>query len=441
MHDLIRGALHPVSGELRDYDPLLRRIGDARFVLIGEASHGTHEFCRTRAEITKRLIAEKGFDAVAVEADWPDASRVNAFVRGRGDDHDAEQALGSFERFPRWMWRNTNVCEFIAWLREHNANAPEKAGFYGLDLYSLNHSIEAVLAYLNKVDPDAARRARERYSCFDHYGDDSQLYGYSTGLGLEPSCEDSVVQQLVELRRRAGELAMRDGRVAEDEFFSAEQNARVIKNAEQYYRSMFKERISTWNLRDQHMADTLDNLSEHLSRRGKPARIVVWEHNSHLGDARATDMSARGEHNVGQLVRMKCGRDAVLIGFTTYTGTVRAADHWDEPDHIKKVRPGMRDSYELLFHGTDIADFLLVFGEDPRLSRALAEPKLERAVGVIYRPESERYSHYFYARLPEQFDAVMHFDVTRAVVALGGPEERAPHLEEQEAPETYPSGV
>jgi erythromycin esterase-like protein len=437
--DPIRSNAQILSGLRRDFTPLLNRIGDARLVLLGEASHGTHEFYRARADITKRLIAEKGFSAVAVEADWPDASRVNTFVRGRGVDHNAEQALGSFERFPRWMWRNTDISDFVTWLHEFNRESQRPVvGFYGLDLYSLNRSIEAVLQYLDEVDPAVARLARERYSCFDHYGDGARQYAYSAAFGAGQPCEDEVVQQLTELQRRAGELAMRDGRVAEDEFFSAEQNARLIKNAERYYRSMFAGPVLTWNFRDQHMFETLESLLNHL---GAGSKIVVWEHNSHLGDARATDMSIRGEHNVGQLVRMKYSDAAVLVGFTTYTGTVRAADEWNGPDRIKQVRPALWDSYELLFHQTRIQRFLLVFSDDPDLERSLSQPKLERAIGVIYRPEAERASHYFHARLARQFDAVIHFDETRAVVALGGPEERVPVTYEHEMPETYPSGV
>jgi erythromycin esterase-like protein len=436
--DSIRSNAYALSGASGDFSPLLSRIGNARLVLIGEASHGTHEFYRARAEITKRLIAEKNFDAVAVEADWPDAFRVNVFVRGRGDDRNPDQALSSFERFPRWMWRNTDAAEFISWLRDYNRASRRSVGFYGLDLYSLNRSIEAVLGYLDKVDSEAARIARERYSCFDHYGDDAQSYGYAAAFGAGESCEDEVVQQLLEFQRRAADLAIRDGRIAEDEFFSAQQNARLVRNAERYYRSMFKGHAQNWNLRDHHMFESLESLIDHL---GATSKMVVWEHNSHLGDARATDMSARGEHNVGQLVRIKYGSEAVLIGFTTYTGTVRAADNWDEPDHVKQVRPGLPDSFERLFHEAGIPDFFVVFREKPALARRLAELRLERAIGVIYRPETERLSHYFYARLSQQFDALIHFDRTRALVALGGAEERAPVLDEKESPETYPSGV
>src|ERR1700687_3201145 len=304
----LRETAYPLAGSARDYDPLIGRIGEARFALLGEASHGTHEFYCERAEITKRLIAEKNFSAVAVEADWPDAYRLNRYVRGASDDVDAVEALADFRRFPTWMWRNTVVVEFIEWLRAHNDTLPsgaEKVGFYGLDLYSLHASMKAVLHYLKKVDPEAATRARERYSCFDHVGEDTQAYGLMTRLNLSKSCEEEVVAQLLELQRRAADYMRRDGRLAEDELFYAEQNARLVKNAEAYYRSVFLEEVSSWNLRDRHMAEALDALLRHLDRQAGRAKIAVWEHNSHLGDARATEMGQRGELNVGQLTREK----------------------------------------------------------------------------------------------------------------------------------------
>ncbi len=441
LSNAIREAAHSLTGASGDYDPLMRLIDDARFVLLGEASHGTHEFYRERAQITKRLIKEKGFTAVAVEADWPDAYRVNRYVRGVGEDAESVEALAGFKRFPTWMWRNADVLDFVGWLRAHNdalpANAP-KVGFYGLDLYSLHSSMEAVLGYLDKVDPEAARRARYRYSCFDHFGEDTQTYGYATGFGLTESCENEVVNQLVELRRSAADYASRDGRVAEDEYFFIEQNARLVKNAEEYYRSMFRGRVSSWNLRDRHMAETLDALVGHLERKGgSTPKVVVWEHNSHLGDARATQMGEGGELNVGQLVRERHGSGAVLVGFTTYTGTVTASSDWDAQPERKRVRPALPDSYEALFHEVGCPRFLLNLREGGPATVGLREPRLERAIGVIYRPETERQSHYFYARLPAQFDAVLHFDETRAVEPL----ERTAHWETGEVPETYPSGM
>jgi len=458
--NLIRENSHPLMGVGSDYDPLIEQIGDARFVLIGEASHGTHEFYRERAQITKRLIQEKDFSAVAVEADWPDAYRVNRFVRGSTSDVEAIDSLAGFKRFPTWMWRNADVLDFIGWLRTYNDALPDganKVGFYGLDLYSLHSSIEAVLGYLAKVDPAAAKRARYRYSCFDHFGENTQAYGYAASFGLSESCEKEVVNQLVELRTRAADYASRDGRVAADDFFFAEQNARLVKNAEEYYRSMFRRSVPSWNLRDRHMAETLESLVLHLERQGQAgspvrqthwgaearaqaAKVVVWEHNSHLGDARATEMSERGELNVGQLVRERHGSSAVLVGLSTYTGTVTAASDWDEPAERKHVRPALSDSYEALFHEVGIPRFQLSLRQESPASSALKEPRLERAIGVIYRPETERQSHYFYARLSDQFDALLHFDETRAVEPL----ERTPEWamdEVGEPAETFPSGL
>ena len=437
---LIRHAAEPLTGSPRDFDPLLDLVGDAHFVLLGEATHGTHEFYRERAQITKRLIREKGFCAVAAEADWPDAYRVNRFVRGTSDDADAVDALGGFKRFPQWMWRNADVLDFVGWLREHNDGQKKderKAGFYGLDLYSLRASIEAVLAYLAKFDPASAKRARKRYACFDHFGKDTQSYGLATGLGMAPTCEDAVVNELVELRLREAEYLQRDGRVAADEFFCAEQNAFLIRNAEQYYRTMFQGEVSSWNLRDRHMLETLVGLVAHLEQFSKPVKVVVWAHNSHLGNARATQMSERGEFNLGQLARERFGHQAVLIGFTTHSGTVTAASEWDAPAERKRVRPAVPESYEMLFHHAGHPRFWLEFEKHPEVAFNLRGARLERAIGVIYRPETELGSHYFTARLPDQFDAVLHFDQTRAVEPL----ERSVEWEVGEVEETFPTGL
>ena len=436
----VKKALHSLRGDACDYDPLLKLIHGARFCLLGEATHGTQEFYRERAEITKRLIKEQGFTAVAVEADWPDAFRVNRYVRGLSDDRNANEALGGFKRFPTWMWRNTVVLDFVEWLRDYNSSFKKGAaqvGFYGLDLYSLYTSIEAVLGYLSKVDPAAAKRAHYRYSCFEHFAEDTQAYGYAASFGLSDSCEREVIEQLIELRRRAADYASRDGRVAQDEFFFAEQNARLVLNAERYYRSMFRGRVESWNLRDRHMAETLGVLVTHLNAQGQTAKIAVWEHNSHLGDARATYMADHGELNVGQLVRQQYGNDARLIGFTTYTGTVTAASEWDGPAERKRVRPALNESYEALFNHTGETDFLLSLRDNKRLSNVLREPRLERAIGVIYLPQTERQSHYFDARMSDQFDAVIHFDETRALEPL----ERTAPWESGEPPETFPTGV
>jgi erythromycin esterase-like protein len=338
------------------------------------------------------------------------------------------------------MWRNTVILDFVEWLREYNASLPltaPKVGFYGLDLYSLYTSIEAVLGYLSKVDPEAAKRARYRYSCFEHFSEDTQAYGYATSFGLSSSCEREVIDQLIELRRRAVDYASRDGRVARDEFFFAEQNARLVQNAEKYYRTMFHGRVESWNWRDRHMAETLDALMNHLTVQGENAKVAVWEHNSHLGDARATYMADYGELNVGQLVRQRYGGDAILIGFTTYKGTVTAASEWDGPAERKRVRPALAESYETLFHESVGSNFLLTIRTNEAGAKAVRQPRLERAIGVIYLPQTERQSHYFDARLAEQFDAVIHFDETQALEPL----ERYALWETGEPPETFPTGM
>ncbi len=430
----IRRAALPLEGS-RDLDALLERIGAASLVLLGEASHGTDEFYRLRADITRRLIEERGFNAVAAEADWPDAYRVNRFVRGDQSDVDAETALSGFMRFPTWMWRNTVVRDFVAWLRSHNdarRSAEERVGFYGLDLYSLHGSIEAVLEYLDRNDPSAAARARARYACFDHFGEDVQAYGYAASFDLEHSCEDEVVAQLVDLRRRAGSI---DGH-RDDEMFFAEQNARLVRNAEAYYRSMFQGRASSWNLRDTHMMETLQALIDRGTQTGRPAKIVVWAHNSHLGDARATEMGARGELNLGQLVRERHAAHAVLVGFSTYQGSVIAASDWDEPAQRQRVRPGLLGSYEALFHESGLARFQLDLHEASTRS-VLEAPRLQRAIGVVYRPQTERLSHYFHCELPDQFDWLLHIDETRALTPL----EPGDTWHHDEPPETWPTGL
>ena len=429
---------HPLSGAATDHDPLLRLVGDAHIVLLGEASHGTHEFYRERAEITKRLIQELGFNAVAVEGDWPDAYRVNRFVRGESDDATAEEALRGFQRFPQWMWRNADVLDFAGWLRESNDALPphaQKTGFYGLDLYSLHASIDAIIRYLERVDPEGAERARRRYACFDHFGGTDE-YAFAAGTGIRSSCEREVVEQLVDFRRHAASYAARNGSIPRDEWFYASENVRLVRNAEEYYRAMYAGGEKTWNLRDAHMAETLQSLQRHLSAAGRDAKIVVWAHNSHVGDARATEMSHRGERNIGQLTRERHGKGAVRIGFTTYDGTVTAASNWDAPAERKTVRPALANSYEALFYEVDCPAFFLLL-RDKAAIEVLDEPRLERAIGVIYLPETERRSHYFYSRIAHQFDAVIHFDRTRAVEPL----EKTAAWVRGEIPQTYPTGI
>lgn len=438
-------AARPIEGRDDDYDELLAEISDRRVVLIGEATHGSHDFYLERARITQRLIEDHGFTVVAVEADWPDAYRVNRYVMGLSNDRSAAVALTDFRRFPTWMWRNTEVVQFVDWLRDRNDKISDPlrmARFYGLDLYSLRTSIEAVVAYLDTIDPDEAQRARARYSCFDHVGAEGQAYGFALAHQRAIPCEDEVVAQLVSLRRQAAEYAQRDGWLAEDELFCAEQNAVVVRDAEEYYQQMYRADVSSWNLRDRHMAATLDALLDHFDRRGGRTKVVVWEHNSHIGDARATGMSTRGELNVGQLARQRYGEHAVaLIGLTTYDGEVTAATDWGQPARRRTVRPGLPESYEHLLH--EVVDERLAPARfwmpmtDPDAAAVLAEPRLERAIGVVYRPQTERASHYFPARLDRQFDVVIHIDRTSALQPL----DEIAAWDPLEPPETYPTGI
>ena len=432
----IAATARPIRGLVDDYAPLLERIAAARLVLIGEATHGTHDFYAERARITRMLIERLGFNAVAVEADWPDAYRVNRYVRGLSDDADGREALGGFARFPTWMWRNTDVLAFVEWLRARNDSVRDparKVGFYGVDLYSLYASIDAVVRFLDRVDPAAARRARNHYACFDHFDRDSERYAYATAFGASKSCEDEVLAELLELQRRAPASVSsgEDG----DERFQAVQNARLVKNAEEYYRTMFRGRVSSWNLRDRHMFDTLAALDAHLSKNG-PVRIVVWAHNSHVGDARATDMGSIGEWTLGQLLRERYAASAVLIGFTTDRGTVIAASDWGGHAERKPVRAALPESYENLLHRSSDDRFLLDLRDDSAID-ALKAPRLERAIGVVYLPESERTSHYFTATLTRQFDVVIHLDETTALEPLDPLKDAA----STEIPEAYPTGL
>lgn len=434
----LREHLRPLPSTVAGDDLLVQQLSRVKLALLGEASHGTHEFYAERAALSQRLVREHGFNAIVVEADWPDAWRVNRYIRGASDDPDAAAALSGFERFPTWMWRNTEVRDFVDWLREHNRGlAPsQQVGFYGMDLYSLYTSIRAVLDYLDRVDPEAAQRARSRYACFDHFAEDSQAYGYAASFGMKSSCEDEVIQQLRDMNRRAADLlaGSTEDRAA---MFYAQQNARLVRNAEEYYRTMFHGRVSSWNLRDSHMVETLQALEKHLAASGHRARMVVWAHNSHLGDASATEMGDIGEWNVGQLARDRWGSEAMLVGFSTHRGTVTAASEWDGTAERKRVRPGLEGSYEDLFHHVGEQRFWLPLRGNAALGELLKERRLQRAIGVIYLPKSERMSHYFHTRLPDQFDAMIHVDETRAVEPLV-PE---PEWHAGEPAETYPSGL
>ena len=427
---VVRAAAEPLPPlDDAEFGAQFDRFASARVVLLGEATHGTSEFYRARARITQRLIERHGFTIVAVEADWPDAARIDRYVRHRTAVPQEEKA---FTRFPSWMWRNLEVHELIEWLREHNAGVDptKRAGFYGLDLYNLNSSIRAVVGYLDQVDPEAARVARERYGCLTPWQSDPVTYGRAALSSGFRNCEQAVTAQLRELLDRQLDYMRRDG----ESFLDAARNASLVAAAERYYRVMYYGSRESWNLRDGHMFDTLEAT---LAARGAESKAVVWAHNSHIGNAAATEMGwTRGELNIGQLCRERFGDAARLIGFGTDHGTVAAATDWDGPLEIKQVRPALPDSYERLSHETGVPSFLLDLRGEHRAALVSAfKPRLlERAIGVIYRPETERWSHYFDADLPEQFDAWVWFDETRAVTPLADEHGRG-------MPETYPFGI
>ncbi|WP_349573417.1 erythromycin esterase family protein [Azotobacter salinestris] len=424
---LRRHAIFLPALDSETFPSLFDRYGDARVVLIGEASHGTSEFYRTRAAITRRLIERHGFNIVAVEADWPDAAQIDRQVRRQQRPDWEHQA---FQRFPIWMWRNLEVAEFCNWLSRFNQDLPyeRRVEFRGLDVYSMGASIGAVLDYLDKTDAQAARAARQRYGCLMPWKDAPARYGRDVLYGRQ-SCEEAVIEQLRSLLELRLEALGQDG----EDFFDAAQNARVVRAAEHYYRIMYHGSSASWNLRDRHMFDTLRHLLEH---RGPEARAVVWAHNSHIGNADATAMGWAGEFNIGELSRTAWGRDAVLIGMGTDRGEVACANEWDEPMRIKQVRPSRPDSWEHLFLQTGIPASLTDWRDDApiELRAVLSQTLLERAIGVIYRPESERQSHYFEAVLAEQFDAWIWLEETRAVTPLGP---RQPQVGQAE---TYPFG-
>lgn len=428
--ELIAAAAEPLP-DLDDpaFGALFDRWGDRRVVLLGEASHGTSEFHRARAAITRRLVERHGFTIIAVEADWPDAAAIDRHVRHRPAGGASEPP---FRRFPTWMWRNTDVAAFVDWLRAHNAATPEeeRAGFHGLDIYNMSGSIAAVLAYLDEADPEAARVARERYGCLTPWQGEPATYGRAALSRGYAECEAAVIAQCRALLDKQLEQATGDG-----ELFDAAQNARLVASAERYYRIMYYGGAESWNLRDTHMFETLGNL---LDARGEDAKAVVWAHNSHIGDARHTDMGqVRDELNIGQLCRERFGDAAALIGFGTHAGTVAAATDWDGDMEVKRVNPSRRDSYERLCHDAGVSRFLLDLspGRHEALRRRLEEARLERFIGVIYRPDTERWSHYSEACLPRQFDAWVWFDETEAVTPLG------PEHARTGAPETYPFGL
>jgi erythromycin esterase-like protein len=424
----VKAAAIPLKGTDADYDALIRMVGDARVVMLGEASHGTSEFYRERARITRRLIREKGFRAVVIEGDWPDAERVNRYVRGESADATPEQALSSFTRFPEWMWRNAETRDLVRSLREHNdalpADAP-RVGFYGMDVYSVGESARAVEQALARVDPREAQEARRRYQALAAYRADAQEYGAAVAAGRVESAAADVAEQFRSVERmlagggaRTVAADPREEARRRDALFSALQNARVVRNGEEYFRVLHAGGRSTWNLRDTHMADTLDALAAHLGSAREPGKVIVWAHNTHVGDARATEMGEGGELNVGQLMRQRHPGAVVNVGFTTYTGSVLAAEAWGTAGKVRTVLPSLPGSYGALFHQAGVGSFLLPLRGAEPLAKELAAPRLQRAIGVIYLPRTERASHYFNARLSRQFDAVVHIDQSRAVTPL-----------------------
>jgi erythromycin esterase len=427
--DLIRPLAHPLDSE-EDLDPLLDSIGGARFVLLGEASHGTADYYDWRRLISERLIREKGFSFIAVEGDWPDCYRVNRYVKGRPDAGDrAIDVLREFERWPTWMWANEEIVELAEWLRGFNRSLPEErqVGFYGLDMYSLWESMDAVLAYLQQSQSEAVEAAREAFACFEPYGRDEQEYARAT-MWIPESCEDDVIHLLQELQR-ARPRYDQDGREA---YFNAEQNALVARNAEKYYRTMVRGDAASWNIRDGHMVETLNRL---VDLHGDECKAILWEHNTHIGDARYTDMADDGMVNVGQLVRQQHGADGVvLVGFSSYRGTVIAGDYWGATMRKMPVPPGRSESWEDVLHRACPDDALLVFGS-PSDARPLLEPRGHRAIGVVYRPETEAYANYVPTVLPRRYDALIYLDETRALHPLPVP------ADVTEVPETYPTGV
>ena len=417
--EVISRAAEPLRGTPDDYDSLLELIADNRFVLLGESTHGTLEFYRERARLTRRLIEEKGFTVVVVEADWQDAFDVNDFIHGRGPA-TADAALATFERFPEWMWGNTEVRDLVAWLRSYNVDGAGRrhpVGFYGMDVYGVHDAMANVLEFLEGAEKGAASRADERYRCLQRYSKQMERYGADLALGRTRSCAAPAREQLNEMDARMRQHG--DHRPGNERLVSAWQSARVVANGEAYYRAAAGGGVTSWNLRDAHMADTIDALSLHLGDTGpNPAKLIVWAHNSHLGDARETDRTQIGELNVGQLMRQRHDGLTVIVGFTTYEGTVRAAHEWGGADGVRELRPALPESYSAAFHAVGIPAFVLRLRGQAPVVAALAGPRPQRFVGVIYMPRTELQSHYFDTDLGKQYDAVVHIDRSNAVPVL-----------------------
>ncbi|KAA8895954.1 hypothetical protein FN846DRAFT_817669 [Sphaerosporella brunnea] len=452
--EILRRNSHAFSSH--SYSALLSAIGPAKVVLIGDSTHGTHDFYAHRANLTERLIEEKGFLAVALEADWPDAACANRWVNGL--DSQKMDPLREFQRFPKWMWKNTVMPPFLRWLREHNATKrPEqKVGIYGMDLYSLHRSAAAVVEFLKKVDPCAAHRAKEKYNCFDRFGEDTTSYAWANMLGINVSCEKEVLEVLRDLAA-ATTAPLAASAINEDSRFEAEMNALTVRDAEKYYRTMMREDEKSWNIRDEHFVMVLQKMAEHLQRKGQEAKIVVWAHNSHIGDARATDMGKRrGEVNVGQLCRQVFGEENVFnVGFLGSKGTVTAADAWDEPARVFELRPPIPGSLErllgenMLNHNLLITHRLVQHLNDPKptkvpvdkdLVNLLNQPRYQRFVGVLYKPLTERQSHYSICETARQYDAIVHLANTSAIKPLE-PEDKEHEWKVGDPDETFPFGL
>ena len=429
--------------EKYDFEKLIEVLKNHKIIMLGESTHGTHEFYKARIELTKELIKNHKITAITLEGDWPSVYKINKYVQGSSPKDTAFSSLSSIDQFPLWMWRNKDFLEFVIWLYEHNTQLEQKnrIGIFGLDLYSLHKSALEVIKYLEKVDPKESELAKQRYNCFDKFGFDMQNYGYLTTQNLAPDCQKEIVEQLVSLQEKSHEYLKDDGFVKQEELFCAEQNSIVVKNAETYYKSLFfgGSNIS-WNIRDSHMMNTLKFLYDHQKNQAKDPKIIVWAHNSHIGDCRATQFADDGQINIGQLAREYFGNKVFLLGFMTYQGTVSAASEWGAQVERKIVRPGISESYEKLFHelarpeqsrraDTD----LLIFSD--KLSEL--DPMLQRAIGVIYKPETERFSHYFLTDLKKQFNALIYYDYTIAVEPL----EKTAEWEKGEMPATYPFGI
>lgn len=449
LQDLLNEGIEPLPNiNDKDFGSYFDSYAGPQVVMLGDGSHGTSEFYHARAQITKRFIEEHGYTIVAVEADWPDAEAIDRYVRMRPGPKTPIGGVAKgeepFKRFPTWMWRNREMQDLVEWMRNWNKDLPprRRVGFYGLDMYSMGASIRAVIDYLDNVDPAAAKDARKRYGCLEPWVDDPTAYGLSALQGMQ-DCETEVMSILRDLLERRLELAQGDLVEGEDddEYHSGKQNAYLIRDAEKYYKAMYWSSSSSWTLRDRHMFETLQRLMQH---RPPPAhKAIVWAHNSHVGDARYTSMGMRrNELNIGQLCRESFGRYNVsILGCGTHTGTVAAAHEWDENMQIMNVLPSRGDSWEILAHNTGVPSFLLDLRKDhadPALRALISlEKRLQRFIGVIYRPDTERISHYSQAHIHKQFDGYIWFDETHAVNPLETIQPITPLGKE----ETYPFGL